>query len=116
MPNFGPRHGQWVKFKVLINIPGAHKTDSGHYVGIFNRAGTYSQISHNDGTDKAVHAPCIMLVDPDGFNVPKIVKGEFLGNWKFDLGDVSDLQPIADRKDIPAERLKHLPDDWQPKL
>jgi hypothetical protein len=75
----------------------AHRSRDGKIVGIY-RAGNPAlvYVCRLDGSQ--------LMADVEGHSVPvKIVTHALKG-----------LVPIVDRRDIPAERIRHLPEDWQP--
>lgn len=119
-----PRKGQWVKFKSPVTIPGAHVLPDGYTVGIYfqpsgNGIKHASTIAKKSGKPVPVDVvqqsePGIFVVDEAGFNLRRHEKGEDKGNWKFALKDVTDLKPVLDRSEIPAERLKNNP-GWKPR-
>lgn len=102
------RHGQWVKFKPMVGVDldGAARDASGEYViGIYQRAGT-------DGTG-GVSPEQVVVVRPDGRNLSTVRGDEVIHRITFAPGECSDLRPVVDVKDIPAERLAANP-GWKP--
>lgn len=91
--------GRWVKF--AGSLPGAFRSTDGMIVGIFC-AGDYS-----------TNTPYIAVVDDEGTNLMVDVAGEMIQAKVSPIQPL--LEPVLDRKDIPPERIKHLPKDWQPR-
>lgn len=100
------RNGQWLKFKPAAPIQGAHTLADGHVVGIFNKGGV-------DGLGQA-HEDQIMVVDPQGRNLPTIDDGQ-IKNVSVKPTDVlATLAAVENAEDIPAARRATMRDGFQP--
>lgn len=91
------RNGQWVQFTDYGGLyDGAFRARNGQVVGIF---------VYGDENGP----PYVAVVDKHGDNLAR--DGINLSASPY----VEGLSPVMDRLDIPPERIKHLPKNWQPK-
>ncbi len=94
--------GRWVKFADAQNFfPEAFHAKDGRVVGIYCQ-GNYDS-----------NVPYIAVVDEEGFNLVMNISGapeeaKVAVNQPF-------LAGVVDRRDIPPNRIKHLPPEWQPR-
>lgn len=98
------RNGQWVKFdgQGAREFQGAYRARDGKIVGI-----------HHTATLLPVPSPAtVTVVIETGENLDVNVGGMVLP-VKVGL-KMPGLVQVTDRRDIPPERIKHLPSDWQP--
>ena len=103
------RDGQWVCFE--SNLPTVARTRKGKAVGLHHKART-ARLG-----DKIVPVPAqIVPVDEHGLSIP-LGPGTFeaLQHLTYAAHEVRQLEPILDRADIPAGRLKGVPESWQPR-
>lgn len=91
----GFRNGQWVLFKAEPVIPGAHLTNDGRHVGIYQRGGV--DATGQPSVDR------VMVCAPDGQNLPVLLGGTAV-NLSLPPALCSDLQPLLEKRHIPAAR------------
>jgi hypothetical protein len=110
------RAGQWCKF-AAPDFPEAHHAADGKVVAIYRPA-------HLDPITREFVPELLHVVDEDGHNlqavfveldpVTKKKLGRKLQDVRLSPADVTGLEGIGDRADIPAARLATAPPEWQP--
>jgi len=128
-----------------LRTAGCHFTADGYAVGIFQAGGLGPLVEHKTAEGKSVKGRVMMpdhivMVRPDGLNlrVMRTAQSSILLAPMPDLAEAerkqfdglrseiaalvvyhpsmcAEILPISDRKDIPAERLKHVAAGWQPR-
>lgn len=91
-----PRHGQWVRF--ALPIRGAHRTASGHAVGIYQRGRVLQ-----DGRGGESFVPAhVAVVRPDGQNLMRLADdGNHTVKVALAPGDCPGLGPAVVPDDLP---------------
>lgn len=98
-------NGRWVKFLDIENhYPKAFHARDGRVVGIFCLG----------DQSKVPKGPYIAIVDEEGLNLMLDIEG-CPQQAKVNLSAAKGLIGVTDRRDIPPERIKHKPADWQPR-
>lgn len=114
------RRGQWVKFKPVASINGAHTLPDGFVVAVYHPSAREADLeveSKGVKTRLEQFSPeRVILVAPNGNNVPFVDgEGEVHRALWFPPEACPQLQPVTDRKEIPAARLANAHKDWQPR-
>ena len=100
-------NGQWVKFDGL-GLPmfrGAFRARDGKIVGIY-------QPAHRGDPQSVPHPEQICVCNEIGHNLEIDVNGVMM-NVVVHTAQLG-LEAISNRQDIPPDRIRHLPKDWQP--
>jgi hypothetical protein len=109
------RIGQWVKFKPVQPIADAHTLPDGFVVGIYRPGRAQGRITLNDKPlpEQFSHER-IVLVAPDGNNVPFFDGQELHRALWFPPEACPQLQAVTNRSEIPAARLATAHPNWKP--
>lgn len=103
-----PRQGQWLRVDGIRDslYPGVFRSRDGKAVGIM----CYRDVNGGRGGLEPSH---VQLVDGRGENLMIDVAGVKMAAQITPFYDA--IEPVTDRRDIPWERIKHLPANWQPR-
>lgn len=114
------RIGQWVKFKPLTSIAGAHTLPDGFVVGIYRPGREQGQASIKDKDGKPVSITPqfsherVVVTTPEGNNLGYVAGDGSIHHALWFPPEACPQLTAAKREDIPATRLINVHPNWKP--